>query len=248
MGGYGGVHSAEKQLPPALRTAQRFGDDFFHDPVRVQVLRRQLHHRAGFPAAGGILPQNAGEPLGAEYRIHGVFQHQNMVGNAQPQGTAAGAFPRDDGQHRDGQTAHLHQVAGNGLALSALLGILAGVRAGGVHKSNDGTPEFFCLLHHAQSLAVPLRSRHTKIALQVFLQRGSLAMPQNCDGHPMKPRNTAQNGGILLALAIPALFKEIGKQCVNDLADMRAIRAACQKNTILRRQRGAALQDLVLLL
>jgi len=74
---------AEKQLPSTLCAAQRFGDDFFHNAICVQVLCRQLHHCAGLAAAGSIFPQNTGKPLGAEHRVHGIFQHQNVVGNAQ---------------------------------------------------------------------------------------------------------------------------------------------------------------------
>ena len=159
-----------------------------------------------------------------------------MVGNAKSQCAAAGAFARNDGQYRDGQTAHLHQVAGDGLPLAALLGILTGVSTGGINKCDDGPPEFFRLLHHAQRLAVAFRSRHAKVAAQVFFQRRSFAVPQNRNGHPMESRDTAQNGRVLLALPVTALLKKVGKQVVDDFADMRAVRAARQKNSVLRRQ------------
>ena len=187
----GGVQPAEKQLPPALCAAQRFGDDLFHNAVCVQVLCCQLHHGAGLAAAGSIFPQNAGKPLGAEHRIHGVFQHQNVVGNAQAQRAAAGPLAGDNGQHRDSQTTHLHQVAGNGFSLAALFGIFAGVSARGVNESDDGTMKFLCLLHHAQGLAVALGSRHAKVAVQVFFQRGPFAVPQNGNGHPVEPCDPA---------------------------------------------------------
>ena len=150
--------------------------------------------------------------------------------------SAARAFARNDGQYRDGQTAHLHQVAGDGLPLAALLGILTGVSTGGINKCDDGPPEFFRLLHHAQRLAVAFRSRHAKVAAQVFFQRRSFAVPQNRNGHPMESRDTAQNGRVLLALPVTALLKKVGKQVVDDFADMRAVRAARQKNSVLRRQ------------
>ena len=114
-----------------------------------------------------------------------------MVGNAQTQRAAAGPLTCDNGQHRDGQAAHLHQVAGNGFPLAAFFRILAGVSTGSVNKSDDGAVKFFCLFHHAQGLAVALRSRHAKVAAQVFFQRSPFAVPQNGNGHPVEPCDPA---------------------------------------------------------
>ena len=46
-------------------------------------------HTPNLTAAGGILPEDAGKALRAEHRIDGIFQHQNMVGNAKAQCAAA---------------------------------------------------------------------------------------------------------------------------------------------------------------
>ena len=59
--------------------------------------------------------------------------------------------------------------------------------------------------------------------------------------------HTAQNGGILLALAVAALLKEVGEQCIHDLVDVGALRVACQKDPVLCGQRPAAGQQSVLL-
>jgi len=107
--------------------------------------------------------------------------------------------------------------------------------------------EFFRLLHHAQGLAVALRPRHAKVAAQVFFQRGSLAVAQNGNGHPVETRDPAQNSSILFALPVAALLKKISKQIVDDFGNMRAVRAAGQKDAVLRRQGGAALQKRVFL-
>ena len=85
----GGIHPGKQCLPSALCAAQRLGNDLLHDAVIVQILRSQPHHGAGLTAAGGILPENAGKALRAEHRIDGIFQHQNMVGNAKAQCAAA---------------------------------------------------------------------------------------------------------------------------------------------------------------
>ena len=72
-------------------------------------------------------------------------------------------------------------------------------------------------------------------------------MPQHRDRHPVEPGNTAENGGILLALPVAALLKKVGEQVVDDLINVRPVRSAGQKHTILRRQCRAALQKSVLL-
>ena len=195
-----------------LCAAHRLRDDLFHDAVLVQILCSQLHDLAGFAAAGGILPQDAGKAFGAQHRVDGVFQHQDAVCHTQRQCAAGGALAGDHCDHRHGQAAHLHQVAGNGFALSALLGILAGVRTRGVDKGDDGTVKFFGLLHQAQGLAVALRPGHTKVAAQVFFQRAALAVADDRDRLAMEQCHTAQNGGIFLALAVAALLKEVGER------------------------------------
>ena len=62
----------------------------------------------------------------AEHRVNGIFQHEDVVCHTQCQRTAGRAFAGDNGNDRHGQAAHFHQVACNGFALTALLGILAG--------------------------------------------------------------------------------------------------------------------------
>ena len=48
-------------------------------------------------------------------------------------------------------------------------------------------------------------------------------------------------------MPVAALLKKIGKQIVDYFGNMRAVRAAGQKDAVLRRQGGAALQKRVFL-
>ena len=72
-------------------------------------------------------------------------------------------------------------------------------------------------------------------------------MADNCDRLAVEQRHTAQNGGIFLALAVAALLKKVGEQCIHDLVDVGALRVACQKDPVLCSQRSAARQQSVLL-
>ena len=230
----------------ALCAAQRLRDHFLHDAVAVQVLRGQLHHLAGFAAAGGILPQDAGKALRAEHRVDGVFQHQDVVGHAQCQCTAGRPLAGDDGNDRNGQAAHLHQVPRNGFALPALLGILAGVCARRVDEGDDGAAELFSLLHQTQGLAVPFRAGHPEVAGQILFQRGTLAVADDGHRQTMEPGHAAQDGAVLLALAVAPLLEEIGEQSRDRFVDVGTLRVPGQKDPVLGGQRAAGAQDLVL--
>ncbi len=231
----------------ALRAAHRLRDDLFHNPIPIEVLGRQLHQLTGLAAAGRIFPQDAGKALRTEHRVNGVFQHEDVVCHAQCQCTAAGALARNDGDDGHSQAAHLHQVAGDGLALTPFLGFLAGVSTRRVNKGNDGAAKFFGLLHQAQSLAVPLGARHSKIAGHVFFQCGTLAVTDDGHGHPVEFGDAAQNSPVFPALAVTALLKEIGKQSVDGLVDVGTGRMPGQKDPVLGGQRATAAEDLILL-
>ena len=228
-----GVQPFKQCCVAALGTAQGLRNHFFHDAIVVQVLCRQLHQLAGLAAAGGVLPQNAGKALGTQHRVDGIFQHEDMVRHAQRQRTAGGTFAGDDGNDRYGQAAHLHQIAGNGFALAALLGVLAGVRARRVDEGDDGPAKLFGLLHQAQGLAVAFRPGHAEVAGEIFFQCGALAVADDGHRHPVEPGHTAQDGGILFALAVAALLKKVGEQGRNHLVDVRALRVPSQKDPVL---------------
>ena len=65
--------------------------------------------------------------------------------------------------------------------------------------------------------------------------------------HPVEPGHTAQDGGILFALAVAALLKKVGEQGRNHLVDVRALRVPSQKDPVLGGQRTAGAQNFVFL-
>ena len=169
-----------------------------------------------------------------------------MVCHTQCQRTAGRAFAGDNGNDRHGQAAHFHQVACNGFALTALLGILAGVSARRVNEGDDGPAKLFGLLHQAQGLAVALRPRHTKVTGQIFFQCAALAVADDRHRQSVKTGDAAQNGRVFLALTVAALLKEVGEQGRNSLINVGAVRVPGQKDPVLGGQRAAGAQDLVL--
>ena len=65
--------------------------------------------------------------------------------------------------------------------------------------------------------------------------------------HAVEAGHTAQNGGVLLALAVAPLLKEVGEQGGDGLVNVGTVRVPGQKDPVLGGQRAAGTQDLVLL-
>ena len=78
----------------------------------------------------------------AEHRVDGIFQHEDVVCHTQRQCAAGRALAGDDSDDGNRQTAHLHQVSGDSLALSPLFGLLAGYAPGVSMKVMMGRPNF----------------------------------------------------------------------------------------------------------
>ena len=64
--------------------------------------------------------------------------------------------------------------------------------------------------------------------------------------HAVEAGHTAQNGGVLLALAVAPLLKEVGEQGGDGLVNVGTVRVPGQKDPVLGGQRAAGAQDLVL--
>ena len=169
-----------------------------------------------------------------------------MVCHTQRQCAAGRALAGDDSDDGDRQTAHLHQVSGNSLALSPLFGLFAGVCARRVDEGDDGAAKLFGLLHETEGLAIALRSRHTEVAGHVLFQRGTFAVADDGHRHPVEAGDAAQNGRVFLALTVAALLKEVGEQGGDGLVNVGAVRVPGQKDPVLGSQRAAGAQNLVL--
>src|SRR6185436_21175030 len=90
---------------------------------------------------------------------------------------AALADHGDDDRHA--QARHFEQVSADGLGLAALLGVDAGISAGGVDEGEYRQAELFGELHHAQRLAVALGLGHAEIARDLFLGVAALLVAEH---------------------------------------------------------------------
>ena len=79
-----------------------------------------------------------------------------------------------------------------------------------------------------------------------FQRAEPLRWPMTVTGIPWNLAMPPRMARVLPALAVAALLEEIGEQGVDRLVDMGAARVPGQKDPVLRRQRAAAAEELIL--
>ena len=85
-------------------------------------------------ALRGVAPQDRGRALRRDHAVDRVLQHQHAVGGRDRDGAARAAFAED---HRDVRHAEIEAGLGRArdrFGLAALLGVDAGIGAGGVDQ------------------------------------------------------------------------------------------------------------------
>ena len=157
----------------AVGAADRLGDDAVDDAERGEVGRGDLHVGGGVLRLGGVAPQDRGRALRRDHAVDRVLQHQHAVGGGDRDRAARAAFAED---HRDVRHAEIEAGLGRArdrLGLAALLGVDAGIGAGGVDQRQHRDVEAVGHLHQPHRLAVALRPRHAEIVLEPALGRSS---------------------------------------------------------------------------
>src|SRR5207244_1795760 len=87
---------------------------------------------------GGLLleipapPEDRGATLRRDYAIPCILEHEYAVSKPNTQGATRCPLANNDNNDRDFQSSHLEKIACNRFGLSALFGLDAGKRAGGV--------------------------------------------------------------------------------------------------------------------
>src|SRR4029453_10708566 len=136
------------------------------------------------------LPEDRGAPLGRDYRIYGVLQHQQAVADADRERAARAPFTDYGRYHGHTEPRHLEQVARDRLALVALLRPDPGIRARCIDQRDNWQPEALRSLHEPQRLTVSLRLGHAVVAAPAPLLCASLLMPDQHPRSSLEPRWT----------------------------------------------------------
>src|SRR5690606_33351702 len=83
------------------------------------------------------------------------------------------------------EARHREEIARDRLALAALLGADAGIRALRVDQRHDRQRKLLRELHDAQGLAVTLRARHAVVAIDALLRVAALLVTDQRDRLPL---------------------------------------------------------------
>ena len=148
----------------AVCAAHRLVDDLVDQAQRLETVRRDAQGLGRFLRLLAGLPENGGTALGADHRIDGILQHQQLVAHAQRQRPARATLANDGGDDGHFQLRHLVDIAADGFRLASLFGVDARKGTGRVDKGEHGQLELFGGLQQAQRFAVALGARHAKVA------------------------------------------------------------------------------------
>ena len=140
-----------------------------------------------------------------------------------PRRAAGAPLADDDADDRRVELAHLHQVLGDDRRLPALLGLDAGVSAGGVDEADDRQPELGREPHLQQGLAIALRVGAAEVAGGPL---GEVLALLVADEHHLLLAEVAQAGDDRLVVAdgpVAVEFEELVEDQVEVVAGLGAL-------------------------
>src|SRR5579863_10070838 len=165
-----------------LGAAYGFGDNAVDEAEFEEIRGGEAEGGGGAGRLAGVAVDDGGAAFGGDNAVISVLQHIDAIGDAEAERAAAAAFADHSGQDRNAEARHLAQVDGDGFGLAALLGVDAGIRAGGVEEGDNGPVEFGGEAHDAKSLAVSLRLGHAEVAVEFLLGVAAFLLADNDDG------------------------------------------------------------------
>jgi len=151
-------------------------DDRVDDLELQKIGSGHAHRGGGEVALAAVFPEDARAALGRDDAVGSIFEHVHAVGDAEGQRAAAPPSPMMVAMM--GTCARdMAKSTANGLALPALLGADARIRARRVDEGEHGEPEAVGQLVEAARFAVSLGVRLAEVARDLLLGGAPLLMP-----------------------------------------------------------------------
>ena len=95
-----------------------------------------------------------------------------------------------------------------------------------IDEGHDRQRKFFRQLHQAQGLAVALRTRHAKVAVNLFLGITPLLVPDHHHRLAIEPRQTANDGMVVSIGPVTVQFLEVSENMLRVIQRIRTLRMA----------------------
>ena len=226
-----------------MRTAQGLRDDAIDKAELREPVGRERKRFRSARSLPRVLPENGGAAFGRNHRIGRILKHHHDVGHGNRERAARSAFTDHAGDDGNPKPRHFKEIAADGLGLTALLGIDAGIRTRRIDKGDDRKIKLLGKLHEPQGLSVPLGLCHAEIALRAFLKRSPLLVTDHDDIHVGKTRETAHDGLIVRKRAVAVEFMEIREDFIDVVKRIGARRVACDERALPGREGRVDLLD-----
>ena len=242
-GAHVGAHAFGSHRGVLVRGTRALGQHGVDDAHLAGLGGAHLHDGGCLGSPRAILPEDRGETLRREHRVHRVFLHGHAVGQRQRERAAAAALAQKHAHHGHAQARERQQVVGDGVALSALLRFHAAERALRVHEAHHRTAELLGLAHETQRLAVALRLRAAEVARDTFAQVGALFLGDHRHRAAADPSEAAYDGPVVAEHAVAVQLDEAVHERVDVGERRRTVHVARQLHALPRavRRRRAGL-------
>ena len=221
-----------------MRAAQGLLEHLIDEAELRQALRGEAHRIRSGLLLLGALPQDRGAALRRDHRIGAVLKHQQAVAHADRERAARAALADDDRNDRNAQHRHLKEIARDRLALAALLGADARVRARGIDEGDERQAEALRETHQTQRLAIALGLGHAVVAAHALLGIAALLMAEHHDRAVAQARKPADDRKIIAKHAIAVQLLELAAHDVHVIERVGAVRVTRELRDLPGREIG----------
>lgn len=175
---------------------------------------------------GAVSPEDGCAAFGWDDGEVGILHDEEAVADGDAEGAARAAFADDDGEDGGLEESHLHEVAGDGFGDVALFAADASVGGLGVYEADHWELEALGHLHEAEGFAVAFGVGHAEVAGEVFAGVSTLLLGNDHDGFAVEEGGAADEGLIVPKGAVSVELLKIGKDGLNVVEGVGALRVA----------------------
>ncbi len=221
-----------------MRAAQRFADDLVDQTQGLQAVCGNAQRLCRIRRLVRTLPQDGGAAFRRNDRVSRILQHQHGIAHGNSQCAAGTAFADDGADDGHFQLGHHIQVLADSLGLTALFRAHAGIGAGRINECHDGNAELLGQAHQAHRLAITFGTRHTEIAVLAFLGVAAFLVADDHHALAVETGQTTNDGRIIRIIAVAMQLFEIGKQMLDVIQRIGALRVARNLRNLPGRELG----------